>query len=117
MKTDNLTTRMRKISLILIGLVILTIIASMVYLWIVLPKDILTKNLSMEEAQDLVSFPLCIPTYLPANAGGDPQIIYQADAANVPEETFIRLRYDYNDTKKKDFRNLPKIYELFRITK
>jgi len=55
--------------------------------------DTIRKDITLEEAQSLVAFQICIPSYLPPDVNPTPQIIYDADAANVPEETFIRLMY------------------------
>lgn len=64
-----------------------------IVLWIKLPHDDIRENLTMDEAQSLVTFRICTPTYIPPGIDPSPQIIYHADVAKVPEETDIRLRY------------------------
>lgn len=68
-----------------------------------LPIDVIRKDITLEEAQSLVTFPICLPTYVPTGIDHHPQIIYDADAANVPEEIYIRLRYRSLDDQAKIF--------------
>jgi len=90
--------RTNKIALILI---VISLMASvMSCLWIGYGDDY-RDNLTLEEAQELVTFPICIPAYLPSGIDPDPQIIYDSDAANVPEETYVRLRYKSIGDRKK----------------
>jgi len=91
MKT--LPSKTKPITLVLLTIVVLAIGVWVTWLWISLPHDIVRKNLTIGEAQSLVSFAICVPTYKPPEINSDPQIIYDADAANVPQEKYIRLRY------------------------
>jgi len=92
--------RMNKVALIFFTMSLMASLISC--LWIGYGDDY-RENLTLEEAQDLVSFPICIPTYLPPGVDPKPQIIYESDAANVPEETYIRLRYKGKNDRKKVF--------------
>lgn len=71
--------------------------------WTGFPSDTIIEDISLDEAQELVSFPICLPTYIPQEVDPIPYIIYDADSADVPEETYIRLRYDRQDTQEKIF--------------
>jgi hypothetical protein len=66
-----------------------------------LPRDDHRENLTLEEAQSLVTFTICIPTYLPQDVDVNPLIIYDSDAADVDFERYIRLRYFFSDHKEK----------------
>jgi hypothetical protein len=50
------------------------------------------ENISLEKAQSLVPFTICLPTYLPHDANSEPYITYHADWGD-PVESQIRLRY------------------------
>ena len=49
-------------------------------------------NISLEEAQNLVPFAICLPQYIPANIQLDPQVNYHADFGD-PMESDVRLLY------------------------
>lgn len=101
MKDNNFSPRLRKASLILLGLMVLAVSAWVVFLWFKLPADTLRENITMEEAQALVSFPICAPAYIPIGVDSIPRVVYESDAANVPEEMYIRLRYNFTDSNEK----------------
>lgn len=73
------------------------------------PTDTIREDITIEEAQSLVSFPICVPTYIPSDIDPNPQIIYHADSINVPQETYIQLRYKQIDDQEKSF----EIYQRF----
>jgi hypothetical protein len=50
------------------------------------------KDLSLAEAQELVSFKICLPSYLPAKTDPNPSITYYADYGDSPEK-YIVLQY------------------------
>jgi len=50
------------------------------------------ENISLEKAQSLVPFTICLPTYLPDDVNSEPYITYNADWGD-PVESQIRLRY------------------------
>jgi hypothetical protein len=56
------------------------------------PKDDYRDNITLEEAQSLVPFSICFPSYLPPGIDPSPEIIYHSEW-EAPEETDIRLRY------------------------
>jgi hypothetical protein len=85
----------RIVSVLLVGF----ILASCV--WEGFPADTVRENITFDEAQDLVDFPICLPTYISEGVEPTPNIIFEADSANVPEETYIRLRYNRQDTQEK----------------
>lgn len=58
-----------------------------------LPHDDIRADITMAEAQSLVIFPICAPSYIPKEANVVPEIIYHADDARVPDVTWIRLLY------------------------
>ena len=107
MNADPYTRKLIRWGLILIALVILMIGIWLIFLWIGLPKDVLRENITLEEAQSLVSFPICIPTTIPPGLDPNPEIIYDADDANVPEVKYIRLRY-------KTLGDQRRIFEVFQ---
>jgi len=74
----------------------------------VIPTDEYRENLTIDEAQSLVSFSICVPSYIPPNSISEPNIIYLNDAVNVPEERYIRLQY-----KSKEDQN--KLFEVFQV--
>jgi hypothetical protein len=55
------------------------------------------ENLTLEDAQGLVSFQICIPDFIPPEVNPIPKIIYSSDWADVPEEKYIRLQYKWID--------------------
>lgn len=65
-----------------------------------LPQSQSLEDITMEEAQSLVSFPICIPTYIPPERDANPKINYEAEEVNLPEETYIRLLYKRIDDHK-----------------
>ena len=50
------------------------------------------ENISLEKAQSLVPFTICLPTYLPDTVNSEPYITYHADWGDRVESQ-IRLRY------------------------
>jgi hypothetical protein len=56
------------------------------------PKDDYRENITIEEAQTLVPFSICFPSYLPSGINPTPEIIYDSEWES-PEETYIRLCY------------------------
>ena len=70
-------------------------------LWINFPHDELKEDITMDEAQSLVIFPICVPAYLSPKVDASYEIIDEADDAKVPEVTYIRLRYQGSDDKNK----------------
>lgn len=103
MKIKPFPKELIKVALISIVLMLLTAGVLITVTVINLPTDVLRENIALEDAQGLVSFPICIPTYIPTGIDPNPQIIYEADAANVSEETYIRLRYKRIDDQEKVF--------------
>lgn len=84
----------------------------MAFVWFSVPKDIIREGITIEEAQGLISFPICLPPYIPSGVDTNPQIVYEADAANVPEETYIRLRYKDLDSHETVF----EVYQRYTST-
>ena len=83
---------------ILIVVAILTICLSQVILVANnLPQGQSREDITMEEAQSLVSFPICVPTYIPPGIDSHLSISYLAEEVNIPEETYIRLLYERID--------------------
>ncbi len=103
MKTRSYRKILVVVVLILFAMTILAIGIWMAWLWTSLPHDTVRQNITLEEAQGLVSFPICMPVYIPPEVNPKPQIIYDADAANVPQETYIRLRYQQVGSHEKIF--------------
>jgi hypothetical protein len=79
--------------IILVVILLAGITIWIISLWTSFPGDEIRSNITLEEAQSLVSFPICVPENLPHEVYPDPEIIYDADDAGVPEVTYIRLRY------------------------
>jgi hypothetical protein len=50
------------------------------------------EGISLEEAQELVPFTICLPTYLPSGIEATPHITYHADLGD-PVESDVRLKY------------------------
>jgi hypothetical protein len=68
------------------------------------PTNIYQDNLTLQEAQALVSFPICLPEYIPPGVDPDPDIIHQAEGPEIiPEENYIRLLFKRYDTHEKVF--------------
>lgn len=65
-----------------------------------LPQGQSREDITMEEAQSLVSFPICVPTYIPPGIDANLSINYLAEEVNIPEETYIRLLYKRIDDRK-----------------
>jgi hypothetical protein len=85
-------------------LVILTLLAILavctLILWTNFPHDDLREDITMDEAQRLVPFPICVPTYILQGIDSDAQITYHSDLAGVPEGAFIRLHYESIDDQR-----------------
>ena len=62
------------------------------------PTDENLENISLEKAQSLVPFAICLPTYLPHDINPEPYITYHADWGD-PVESQVRLRYSLLDEK------------------
>ena len=103
MKTRSFQKKLAVVALILLAMIVLAIGIRIAWLWTSLPRDIVRENITIEEAQRLVSFPICMPAYIPPEINPEPQIIYHADEANVPQVTYIRLRYQHVDTREAAF--------------
>jgi hypothetical protein len=65
-----------------------------------LPGGQAREDITMEEAQSLVSFPICVPTYIPPGIDSNLSINYLAEEVNNPDETYIRLLYKRIDDHK-----------------
>lgn len=65
-----------------------------------LPGGQSREDIKMEEAQSLVSFPICVPTYIPPGIDSNLSINYLAEEVNNPDETYIRLLYKRIDDRK-----------------
>src|SRR5688572_174843 len=65
-----------------------------------LPGGQAREDITMEEAQSLVSFPICVPTYIPPGIDSNLSINYLAEEVNIPEETYLRLLYKRIDDRK-----------------
>jgi len=100
MKAESSSSKLIRSGLVFLALAILVMGVWLVFLWMNLPKDTLKENITLREAQNLVSFPVCVPSYVPAGIDPQPQVIYESDAANVAEETYVRLRYKQLDAGK-----------------
>jgi len=57
------------------------------------PADETREDISLEEAQSLAPFTICLPTYVPAGIEMTPRITYHADFFGDPMESEVRLRY------------------------
>lgn len=93
--------------LILLTVMALAFVIWMAFLWTALPHDALRENITIEEAQNLVSFSICLPTYTPPQVDINPKIVYESDAAGVPQETYVRLRYQR-------INNSQKVFEIYQ---
>lgn len=60
------------------------------------PADETREDISLEEAQSLTPFAICLPTYVPAGIEMTPRITYHADFGD-PMESDVRLRYYSSD--------------------
>lgn len=99
MKTNFYLSRFYKVVLVLMTVIL---IAGMMSCRLIgFPADILREDITFEEAQELVSFPICIPTYISPGIDPAPKIIYDTDDPNIPEVTYIRLRYKRLDEQEK----------------
>lgn len=58
------------------------------------------ENVTIEEAQSLVSFKICYPTYYPSGIDSNPTISYYADYGDSPEKDIVLKfkRKDSNET-------------------
>ena len=63
------------------------------------PADEIREGISLKEAQELVSFPICIPSYVPSGIKKKPEIIYHANFGD-PQESDIRLQFHSLDSSK-----------------
>jgi|GEM_PF-6787580 hypothetical protein len=64
-----------------------------------LPQGQSREDITMEESQSLVSFPICLPPYIPPGIDSNFSINYLAEEVNIPEETYIRLLYTRVDDR------------------
>jgi hypothetical protein len=95
-------------------LAVLAICISWIYLlWDNLPHSDTRVGIAIEEAQSLVIFPICMPTYIPTWVESNPLLIYDADDANVPEVSYIRLSYK----SKNDSRKVLEVYQRYTRSK
>ena len=65
-----------------------------------LPQGQAREDITMEEVQSLVSFPICVPTYIPPGIDSNLSINYLAEEVNNPDDTYIRLLYTRIDYRK-----------------
>ncbi|MDQ3006227.1 MAG: hypothetical protein M3R47_12710 [Chloroflexota bacterium] len=65
-----------------------------------LPQGQSREDITMEEAQSLVSFPICVPTYIAPGIDSNLSINYLAEEVNNPDETYIRLLYKRIEDRK-----------------
>jgi len=66
--------------------------------------NIYREQLTFQEAQSLVNFPICVPGYIPPGIDPNPNIINQAEGPDIiPEENKIRLQYKWLDNQQKAF--------------
>jgi len=106
MKINPFQGKLTKITVSL-ALIVALICVLVIYIWNGIIHEDFRENLTIEEAQSLVEFQLCKPTYVPSGIDPSPKIIYDADEVNIPEETYIRLQYRrVNDHEK--------IYEIYQ---
>lgn len=84
----NRQWRRAKLAVFLVGI----LVASSGCSFPIFPDDETRENISLNEAQSLVPFTICIPTYLPDGVGPSPQITYHAEGGN-PQESDVRLLY------------------------
>jgi len=94
MKMNSFLHKLWKYLPILIVLAILIVCMQQVMLVANnLPGGQSREDITMEEAQSLVSFPICVPTYIPPGIDSNFSINYLAEEVNNPDETYIRLLY------------------------
>jgi len=97
MKTKPFPSK-KMLSLTLIAVLICALV---IYLWNGILHEDFRKSLTLEDAQSLVEFQLCKPTYLSPGIDPNPKILYDAEDVNIPEETYIQLQYRrVNDQEK-----------------
>jgi hypothetical protein len=80
--------------------------------------NIYRENLTLKEAQKLVTFQICVPSYIPAGIDSNPNIINQAEGPDIiPEENYIRLQYKRVNDQKKAFEVFERFtsYEEFKL--
>jgi hypothetical protein len=100
MKINPFPRKLTKTTLSL-ALIVASICVLAVYLWNGVIHEDFRESLTIEEAQSLVEFQLCKPTYVPSGIDPTPKILYDAEDVNIPEETYIRLQYRrVNDQEK-----------------
>ena len=101
MNRNSFLSKLWKYLPILIVVAILIVCSSQVLLVANnLPQGQAREDITMEEAQSLVSFPICVPTYIPLGIDSNHSINYLAEEVNLPEETYIRLLYKRIDDRK-----------------
>ncbi len=87
--------------------IILIVIAVAMFLMVGCWEDttnIYREHLTFQEAQSLVTFPICVPGYIPPGIDPNPNIINQAEGPDIiPEENKIRLQYKWLDNQQKAF--------------
>jgi hypothetical protein len=102
MKINPFSRKITKTTLSL-ALIVASICVLAVYLRNGVIHEDFRENLTIEEAQSLVEFQLCKPTYVPSGIDSTPKILYDAEDINIPEETYIRLQYRRVDDQEKIF--------------
>lgn len=108
MKT-NLSKLWRRLPILVIITVLATFAVWVITLWKNLPHNDIREGIALDKAQSLVIFPICTPAYIPQGINANPQIIYDADDARVPEVTYIRLRYKRIDDQRLVF----EVYQVY----
>ncbi len=63
------------------------------------PGDVVLEDLTLEEAQNLVTFSICVPVYIPFEIDPQPNIIYHDDGFGAEQEKFIRHKYYFKKSK------------------
>lgn len=86
-----------------LALIVASICVLVIYIWNGFVREDFRKSQTMEEAQGLVEFQLCTPTYMPLGIDPNPKILYDAEDVNIPEETYIRFQYRSANDRKKVF--------------
>src|SRR5512138_1397978 len=98
---------------IILAAVLVLAIGSVAVLWHLgsesLPHDVVYKNLSISEAQQLVIFPICAPSYIPHGMEANPHFTYWADDIQIPQTTYIRLLYKHIGSRDRAF----EVYERY----
>ena len=63
------------------------------------PGDVVRESLTLEEAQNLVTFSICAPAYIPSAIDPQPNIIFHDDGFGAEQEKFIRHKYYFKKSK------------------